>query len=193
LFGCGSDAKDTASKAEPEETASKQKEETAEPEGEEATGEVIELQGFSVIIPPDHEGTGGHDGVKYANALIKPQNSTLKYEIEVGYGIATTRDDYQGVMTYRAVESDTAVKPVEAETWSSPGKAYTFIRTHGDAPPSLIEFQPEKGPSRVMGLYRSDGAGGKYVEAELRVTEGSIEDYPETLEKFMATYIDWPE
>lgn len=148
---------------------------------------VIELQGFKVIIPSGYEATGGHDGVKYINAVITPKDRSLAYEIEVGYGMAATSSDYESLMSVRGHYNDAAVLPVLTEGWSSSGDAYTFIRTHGRDSGAFTKFHEDKGPSQVMGLYRDF----QWLEAELRIKDGSLSDYPDVLAEFMAVAIDW--
>ncbi len=160
-----------------------------EPKEKENSSGVIELQGIRVIIPAGYQGTGGHDGVKYVNAIIAPKDSSRKYEIEVGYGIAATSADFEALMYSRGHDNDATVAKVDTEGWRSTGSAYTYIRTHGRAFSSLTNFDDSWGPSQVMGLYWNH----KYFEVEFRVNEGVVSDYPDVLADFMATAIevDW--
>lgn len=148
---------------------------------------IIELQGFNVIIPAGYTGIGGHDGVRYINAIVTPKNPNLTYEIEIGYGMAATSSDFESNMAVRGHYNDAIVQEVLTDEWLSKGSAYTFIRIHGNDAGAFTKFQEDKGPSQVMGLYRDN----KWLEAELRITSGSLSDYPDVLAEFMAIAIDW--
>lgn len=187
LFGCSQT--DTAPNPGEEQTDNKSVVDEVQngSDKEENNNNVIELQGFKVIIPPGYEGTGGHDGVKYINAVVTPKDPGLAYEIEVGYGMAATSSDFDSLMFVRGSYNDAAVLPVITEEWLSPGNAYTFIRTHGRDSGAFTKFQEDKGPSQVMGIYRDY----QWLEAELRVKAGSVSDYPDVLAEFMAVSIDW--
>ncbi len=101
--------------------------------------------------------------------------------------MAATSSDFDSLMFVRGSYNDAAVLPVITEGWLSPGNAYTFIRTHGRDSGAFTKFQEDKGPSQVMGIYRDY----QWLEAELRVKDGSVSDYPDVLAEFMAVAIDW--
>ncbi len=154
---------------------------------EEAENNIIDFGIFRVIIPKGYTGTGGYDGVRYVNAILTPKDKSQKYEIEVGSTVAGTSNDYQGQMSVRGNYNNAVVAPVDTKGWKSPWEAYTFVRTDDRDSSALTNFNNSTGPSQVMGLFWD----GMWLEAELRVKEGTISDYPDELYDFMAVAIDW--
>lgn len=163
--------------------------ETVTVQTENVTPDVIELQGFSVLIPDGYTATGGHDGVKYVNVVLTPTDPNLTYEIEVGYGIGYSSNDFEGQMYVRGYYSNTIVEPIDTTEWNTNYSAYTYIRSNGDDSSGFIDFKDEYGAGQVVELFRD----GQWLQAELRVKEGDLLDYPNVLSDFMSTSIDWKE
>ncbi len=184
LVGCGNNVEDVE----------KEKQEENEVEEVEKTEEenIIDLGGLTVYVPSTHQGTGGYEGYRYVNAIVKPLNNE-NYEIEVPTGYAHIGDNFEQIMSVRNHYTGATIIPIDTEGWRAPVQAYTYVR-NGDDFSSFTKFQEEHGSSLIIGLFYPtpfSESSNAYTEIEMRVFAEDSNDYYEIFENFVANYIDW--
>lgn len=89
----------------------------------------INMQSYTLTVPSNYELLkGGHDGVKYNNAILKPKDSSA-YEIELDFGIFFINSVDIRKETIR-IEYGATTFDVSTEEYVQNGVAYTYTFTH---------------------------------------------------------------
>jgi len=152
---------------------------TREPqETENGEEDMIELGVTQVMIPSGHEGEGGHDGVQFHDAVIRPVQGELDYEITVSTASSYSKTPLDEQMERHSQQYGAPMHSVDTEDWVSPDvSAYTGL-TIMDG----VETQ-------VLVLFSTfeDGATG-YTTLYMTMEE-SIEYHPDILVEFAANQV----
>ncbi len=89
----------------------------------------INMQNYTLTVPSNYELLkGGHDGIKYNNAILKSKNS-IAYELEFDFGIffINSVESRKGMIAY---EYGAKTLDISTEDYIQKGVAYTYTFEH---------------------------------------------------------------
>jgi hypothetical protein len=113
----------------PSETPSAPVDDPTDPEEPTDDTKEINMQNYTLTVPSNYELLkGGHDGIRYHNAVLKPKGS-VAYEIELEYGIFFINNIEERKTTIM-LEYGASAMDVSTDEFKQSGTAYSYTFDH---------------------------------------------------------------